>query len=467
MANGNIDPAMRSATVLQNSQQGGGNAGFDRAIKEKQLSDIREKEKRTTIEKGLGSLNKVIEDMKVWEEQQGFKEIMDDHQKVIDVYLNLSKKGLNLVAPKSEQEIKAYKAIQDSHSRIIQKVNTWDSNKKQYDALEALAKTDLARSPDEQKIDWEKTYANRDAQYSKSILDRKEGLNNLLVYKYDISDVLDYGALIKDKMEQPNRNVYQVTDPDNTVRDVIDERLTKEQKEANKKRMASHYSVASPELKEAVKKLKEKDPVLGMLSDEEYFTALNMPDVKEEWSSKLRSKADDGKVSFLGQKKAIAPAEKMDNPIPFGGRTYSERYQFASSPTYTVPVGNISSYHAGMANKETGSDGWRPVGDAGGAIEATLWFYDPKSDSFVFRTTQANQTPPFTSANTTFAVPRSIIGSQADKLPVVDDEGNVTELKTVYPKEDKNKKEQIVDKGWWNTDTTPKKKSAVRPPLKL
>ena len=59
--------------------------------------------------------------------------------------LELSKKGLNLIAPKTEQEIKAYKAIQNAHNNIIQKVNAWDQNKKQIDAIEVLEKADKSK----------------------------------------------------------------------------------------------------------------------------------------------------------------------------------------------------------------------------------------------------------------------------------------------------------------------------------
>ncbi len=415
------DPAFQAAVVLDSSAIGTGGSSYDRSMNKLKLQQTQEKEKRETIEKGLADLGV---DLKGWEDQAGFKEIMSDHQAVIDAYLELSKGGLNLVAPKTEQEITAFKAIQDAHKKIVQKVDTWDRNKKQVDAIAMLQQQDLARDPSEQKIDHEKTNANIQNQLgTKGVLDREMNLSKLLVYKPDIGDVVKYTKEYADFMPKPTQVTESYTDPVTGQQGTrLTQKLTPEQVKETEEKLKTRYRTAPDNIKEAVKQQKAKDKTLDVLTDEEYYVAMFSPEYNEKMSNKLSGKSGGLSLNFLGQKTTMEPGKLRDVPLTYGPKTFTSAYQFAGTKPITLNLGAKGS-------KQFNEEEWTDI-EGGGDVEATLVFYDSATDELVFRVGQASQTP-YVANNATISVPRANIGDQADELPIMED-GKVVKLKDKF-----------------------------------
>ena len=445
------DPAFQAAVVLDTSRYGSQESAADRSYKRSQIKLAQEKESRASIEKGLSNLNKTLEDIKAWEDKKGFQEIMADHKKVIDTYLGLSKEGLNLLAPKSEQEIEAYKAIQSAHNNIIQKVNAWDQNKKQIDAIEVLEKADKAKPSSQQVIDWEKTYQNIQGQYDMGILDRKMNLNNLVVYKPEIGNLDKYISDNKDFITVP------MVDP---VSGIPNPGQVKQQ-EADLKEI---YAGLDDQYMEALKKEKARaekiNPAFESVPLEDFFVARYSPAAKGKLSKTLKDMEDEDKsrkIDFLNTSAKVVPNEKRTNDNMIGGRNYNERYEFNFPTTkmFKVPVFGATA-HTAQSDPAKGDDGWREI-KGGDYAEAELLFYDPKTDKLIFRTGQAAQNP-WIQNNVTFDVPRENL-PDAEKLPIMVN-GEEKKLGDILPKEDSTKQKVLpLPENFWSKPVyTPKQK---------
>jgi hypothetical protein len=420
MAKGNIDPAMRPAVVLQKSQMGGGGGmdGYERAMKQQQLKQARDQEGRASIERGLKDLNKTLEDLQGWEDQHGFEEIMKDHQKVIDVYLDLSKMGLNLVAPKNESEIYAYKAIQKAHANIIKKINAWEQNKTTIEAINKVREAEAGKSPSEQKIDWEKTDQNINAQYQDGIMNRNMNISSLVVYKPEIGNL---DQLMKDKAPYITE---VLTDPETGI---PDSRLIKLQEQD----MMEVFEELDDSHLEALRQTKARaekvNPNLESVPLKDYFVARYSPAARDKLTRALKQMDEEEKtktVSFLGTEVKMKPGQYQDVTEKIGDKVFNERYTF-SFPTrklFDVPVGN--------AEQHTGT-GWKPIGTAS-RIDAELRFYDPQTDRVIFKTGESSKTP-WVENNTIISVPASDL-PDVDDLPIVVD-GKEKKLGDVRPKE--------------------------------
>lgn len=420
MAKGNIDPAMRPAVVLQNSSISP-QESYDRSMDRYKLKQQAEIRRRNEIAVGLESL---MLDVKAWEDKAGFEEIMKDHQRIINGYLELSKAGLNLTAPKTEREVTAFKAIQDSHNKIMQKVDVYDRNKKQFDVVMELEKQDLARDPSEQKIDHAATRSNLERQLATGgILDREFNMASLLVYKPDIGDVIKYTKEYEDYLPKPTRIIEPYVDPETGqagTREV--ERLTKEQQREMEDKLRTRYRTAPDNIKTAVKMQKEKDKTLDVLSDEDYYVSMFSPEYKTTMSNKLSGKSGGLSFDFFGQKVNMEPGQLSDVPLPYGDRTYTSAYRFQNTKPIKINLGDKGS-------KMFAQSQWLNLG-GGGNIEAELLFYDSNTDELVFRTTQASNVP-FIPNNSTVSIPRAVVGNQADELRLMDD-GKAVKLKDKF-----------------------------------
>lgn len=446
------DPAFQAAVVLDTSRLGSQESAADRNYKRSQIQLAQEKQSRASIEKGLTELNKTMTDLKAWEDKQGFQEIMSDHKKVIDAYLGFSKGGLNITAPKSEQEINAYKAIQDAHSKIIQKVNTWDENKKQIDAINVLEKSEMGKPEDQRLVDWDKTRANIESQYTQGIMDRKMNLNKLVVFKPVIGNV--------DKLVDDNKEYITVpmVDP---VTGVPNSKQVEQQKQDL---MRVYEGMEEPQM-EALKKEKERatkiNPKMELVSLEDFFIARYSPAARGKLSKQLKDMEEEEKVkavNFLNTSAKIVPNEKRTNDNMIGGRNYNERYEFNFPTTkmFKVPTFGATA-HTGTADPAKGDDGWREI-TGGDYAEAELLFYDPKTDKLVFRTGQAAENP-WIQNNVTFDVPRENL-PDAEKLPIMV-EGEEKILGDILPKEDPKKVKALpgLPENFWSKPVyVPKKK---------
>ena len=124
-----IDPAFQAAPVLQDEYNP---VEFAReAHQEKfQLQKAKyEEQQKATVE----GLDKLMLNIKGWEDKSGFQELLGRQQKAIDGFMSLSRKGMNLVNPKTTEEVMAYKALNDYHSQTKQLADQWQEQKTAYD----------------------------------------------------------------------------------------------------------------------------------------------------------------------------------------------------------------------------------------------------------------------------------------------------------------------------------------------
>lgn len=464
MSNGKtIDPAMRPATVLGKSTIGGdmpptglqnistgNNTAYQRSVanlKRQQEAEVRQRE---SIAKGLTDLSVKVS---AWEDQEGFKEIMEDHQKIINVYLELSKGGLNILSPKTEDEVKAYKAITEAQARVKQKVDVYDRNKKQYDAIQTLIQQDLSRT--EPKLDHAATYANFENQLKTGkIMDRELNLSSLLVYKPDIVNLDKFVDENKDRITIP------MMDPETGV---PDSRMVLRQEEDLK----NLYQALDEKQMEALKKEKERATKINSKMEvvplEDFFVSRYSYAAQGKLTRRLQQMDEEERsvpVKFLNTEAKILPGELHTNDNILGGRNYNERYDF-SFPTrklFKVPAyGGFTN--TGTPDPETGQDGWEPI-KSGDYVEAELLFYDPKSDRLIFRSGETSENL-WIKNNTTFDVPRKNLPG-SEELPIMVD-GKMKKLKDILPEEEKDKPTNLpLPEDFWGTPVPEKEKEEKR-----
>jgi len=403
---------------------------------------IQRKQQEDQARSTAQGLENLMVDVKGWEDQQGFKEIMADQDRVMNGFLELSRKGMNLVSPKTTQEILAYKAIQDAHAGIRQKVDVWNQQKSIYDLYQKAIEQDSTLHPDEQKIDREATMSNiQKVLKSKDILSRGTGLQNLIVSKPEIGDVDKYINEKKDQIPKPDMIGHPYQDENGQTLNRMETVVTPQKDKEIVKSLRNLYKYAPERIKNAIQKQGEinkgTEPV--GFTDEDRFIARAYPQYQEKFVDKAVGQG--GGINFnFGPKVKLAPGERQDNSNWIGGRNYDQRYDFKTNGGL-MKVQTTGGYQhdsdpkaagtntAGV--KQSASDGWHEI-TGGDYAEAELLFYDPKSDQLVFRTGQAAKNP-WIDNNITFSVPRKNV-PDAEKLPIMVD-GKKKTLKDVISAE--------------------------------
>jgi len=448
MAKQGIDPAFQAAPNLGASSYNPIEFARRQKTQKFQIQKKREEEKAANIAKGLDDL---MLDLKGWEDQDGFKEIMADQDRVLKGFLYLSKKGLNLVSPRSTQELMAYKAINEEHSKIKQKVDTWQQQKSIYDMDIKAIQQDSLLPPDQQKINKEATMANlRQKLKENGIMKRGDGLANLMVTYPDKVDLIKEITSKKDFYEKPTQTEVIVRNPE-TGQDErrIEESLTTEQEKENVRRAGIHYQELKPSYKEAVKKIRESDPDprLNVMSDRDYFATIAVPQYKEKFLQKPTGSGSGGiNFNFLGAQAKITPGEHQTNDRIYGDRNYNDRYDITSNKPFIVPI-NEGEY-------AVGKEGWKDIAEGGGDIEGTLLFYDPNTDKLIFRASQDARYP-WIKNNTTVAIPRKNL-AKADDLPIKLPDGKIGKLKDILPSDSEAASKKLpLPSNFWSKPKTP------------
>jgi hypothetical protein len=174
------------------------------------------------------------------------------------------------------------------------------------------------------------------------------------------------------------------------------------------------------------------------------------PQFRQKMVDKISGTGGGFSINFGGQKINMQPGKLRNEPLPYGTKTFTGAYTFPSTTkALTVPVGSGGS-------EQFMGQSWVPIKE--GTVEATLYAYDPATETFIFNTT-SNQNAPWVQNNRPISVPRSVIGDQADELPIEVD-GQIKKLKDVYGT--KAPAKNIVpgtEKGFWSKPVyIPKKK---------
>jgi hypothetical protein len=430
MATGKINPAFEAAPFLGESSFNPNEFMRRQNMQKFQLEKHKQDEEAANTAKGLENL---MVDVKGWEDQQGFKEIMSDQNRVMNGFLDLSKKGLDLVSPKTTQEILAYKAINDAHAQIKQKVDTWNQQKGIYDLYTKAIEKDAILPPEEQEIDHAATIANvQKVLNTKDIMGRGTDLQNLVVTKTKPVDVFKDVIANKDIFEKGTQSQNVVDMPDGSKQISMVENLTPQQTEANAKKAGQLFDSKPQSYKDAVKKIREADPEpkLNVMTDKDYYKTIAVPTYRKKFLDKPTGSGSGMSMNFGGSKVQVTPGELQTNDNMIGGRNYSQRYDFQTKGQL-VKVPTTGGYQHD-SDPKAGDDGWHEI-TGGDYAEAELLFYDPKDDQLVFRTGQAAKNP-WIDNNITFSVPRKNV-PDAEKLPITVD-GKRKTLKDVLPAAD-------------------------------
>ena len=433
-----IDPAFQAAPFLGESSHDPIEFARNQKFIKNQAQMRKARENDESTAKGL---EKLMLDIKGWEDEKGFQEVMSSYNKNIDAFMQLSKKGLNLTSPKTESELIAFKKLNEEHNKTKQLLDTWERNKKAVDLFDSMVKADAAKPESERKLDYESSRLNLEKQLSGNIQDRNLNLENLLVFKPELGDVHKYVSSNMQFITKPDVITEPYTDPAtgqtiSRTREVI----TPEVAKAQEKDLRGLYNTAAKPIKTAVRTQRENDPnpSLNVMSDEDYFVAMYNPKFKEKMIDKAAGKGGGLNISFLGQRTAMEPGRQRKEPLNYGDQTFTSTYEFQSTKPLKIPLG-ASGSEIFMGKK------WQPL-TGGGDVEGTLSYYDSNTDKFIFRTTQAGAAP-FVMNNMTIAVPREVIGEQADELPI-EVNGEIKKLKDVYGSKQVTKKKIEIPGGW-------------------
>ena len=333
-----IDPAFQAAPNLGPSSYDP--IAFARRNKMEKFQ-IQRKQQEDQARNTAQGLENLMVDVKGWEDQQGFKEIMADQDKVMNGFMELSRNGMNLVSPKTTQEVMAYKAIQDAHAGIKQKVDTWNQQKGIYDLYTKAIEKDSTLPREEQEIDHEASMANvKQKLKEKSIMERGNGLQNLLVTKTKPVDVFKDILANKDIFEKGTQKQNVVDMPDGSKQVSLVEDLTPQQTESNAKKAGILFESKPPSYKEAIKKIREgdPDPALNVMTDKDYYKTLAVPTYRQKFLNKPVSTGGSGlNFNFLGSQAKVTPGEHQTNDLNYGGRNYNDRYDITSNKPFFIP----------------------------------------------------------------------------------------------------------------------------------
>jgi len=449
MAKGNIDPAFQAAPYLGDSSHD----PIEFVRRQNAIKYQRSQQKQAEIERNTAKgLDKLMIDLDGWNDKEGFKEVISRQQKAKSMYMDLATKGVNFVNPTTEGEVMAYKALTDYQAKTKEIADLRNAQKTKIDLANKLIQTDKAKPEEDQLIDHEATKLNTEKALStKTIAERDDLLNNLIVTKPQIGDSYKYVEDHKNALPKLDQIQVPYTDPETGQTGTrLQVQWTPEKMKETEKKLRELYRAAPEKIKNAVKIYKDRTPELKIATEEDAFVAQHMPEYAEKLITKPSAKSGGLSLNFLGQKTIMEPGRQRKEPLVYGTETFTSPYEFASTKPMRVPLGAQGSE---MFDGKT----WRPL-TRGGDVEASLSFYDSNTDKFIFRTTQAGAAP-FVMNNMTIAVPRAVIGDQADELPIETPEG-VKKLKDVYGAM-KTVKNKIpgTEKNFWSTPAyTPKKK---------
>jgi hypothetical protein len=428
MAKQGIDPSFQAAPFLGESSHDPIEFVRRNNLAKYQASKQRQQEMQRNTSEGL---EKLMVDFKGLYDQDGVKEVLGDHDKIIGAFLELNRKGLNVTTPKTSQEILAFKAITDALKRVMEKVDVLKANKEKLEGIHKAVQADTKLG----LIDTAATYAGIDAiRKSKGgILDKKNSFDNLLVIKPQLTDMYEYVKKNEGRFPLLDTKAVDYVDAEGVTRTRQETLWTPDKVKESRAIAKQMYQEADEKVKRSIamnqERIKQADPksLLAIATPEEYFIDSVVPPQAQKFSDKAKGTGGGLGITLFGQKMPTEPAIKNNNNIRLGDRDYTEHYDFNVSK----PLIGISMSDLGAEVYDLGK--WVPASKEGGLVTAQLNFYDPKTDSFIFTSTgDASDAGVF--KKQTFSVPRANLGKEVDELPIKKDDGKVGKLKDIYGK---------------------------------
>jgi hypothetical protein len=436
-----IDPAFQAAPVLQDTYNP---VEFARqAHQEKfQLQKAKYEEQQKATAEGL---QKVMVNLKGWEDKEGFKELNERNQKAVETFMALSRRGLNLVNPKSTQDVMAYKAITDYVNQTKELAGQWEQQKTAYDLIQKELTEDAKLDPNDRKFKHDETQKGlEDVLNGHSIADRRGLLEKAIVPQPHIEDIDKYTKDNIGRITPPPKIQIPYKDPETGIegfRLTTGEMSAKEKKQ-NEQEYRDLYSTMKPSYKASLKEIRKSDPNNDpTLTDQEYYVDRYTHKYQKE-SIEKGGKTGSGNFKLMNQDVKVTPAIKQTNEIPLGDRTLKNHYDFNITKTLIgVPVSNFKDAKVLMGGK------WVPAGDTGGLADANLNYYDADTDSFIF-TAKANAMDAGAFKGQALSIPRTSLDDGFSDLPVKDENGKTIKIKDLKPNAESKKK--LVSDDFWS-----------------
>jgi len=425
-----IDPAFQAAPFLGESSHDPIEFTRRQNLIKYQRNQQKQKESEKNISEGL---DKLTLDLKDLYGQVGIDKVLEDNARTKGVFIELERRGANIFSPTTPREIKAYQAIIKAQEDTMKKVDVIKANKAILELDSKALFEDMKLSKEDRAFNHEETGANIEAAKKivkeGGILENQGIFDNLLVRNIKYGDVLKNITDNKDFYEKPTVTQNIIKMPDGTKKVNLEENWTDEQVAENKRRAGIHYEGLNQSYKNAVTKIREKDPDprLNVQTDKDYFIGMAVPPFRKKFLEKPVGVGSNFEVNLGGGKKInMQPGKLRPEPLPYGDRSYINSYTWPIPTTpITIPVGEMgSAQFLGSA--------WAPI-TKGGTVEATPYLYNPATKEFVFNVT-SNQNAPWVQNNSPVSIPQSVIGDLADDFPIMVD-GKKRKLKDIYPKD--------------------------------
>jgi hypothetical protein len=437
-----IDPAFQAGTVLKDEYSPVEFAARAHAEKfQLQKAQYEEHEKQTA--EGLKDL---MLNLKGWEDKEGFQELLGRQQKAIDGFMSLSRKGMNLVNPKSAQEVMAYKALNDYHAKTKEMADQWQQQKTAYDLIEKELAEDAKLDPNEQKFDHAQTQKNlQEMLNTHSIEDRRGLLESAIVPQPQIADI---GKFLKENEDAITKPKKITTYQENPATKQLESTMVDEESPKLIQKQVSDveklYKIAPPKVKEAIRRARKTDPTNdSTISDGTWLAMQRLPKFKEQMSIKPIKTGSGFSIDIGGAKGVkMSQGEHRTNASPIGGREFNDRYDFTTNKSFQVSTVKGEKWESVPDEKE-GTTGWAPIND-NGKVKAQLLFYDVKSKQLIFKADETEDMP-YMRKNSIFAVPVENI-PEAKDFPITKDDGTKGKLGDIIGTESTAKKKSYNPK---------------------
>jgi len=413
-----IDPGFQAAPYLGDSSHDPIEYIRRRNIAKAQMFKERKKEQEEATMEGL---QKLMVEVKGWADQKGFEEIISDRQKVIDTFLHFSRRGMNVMAPKTPEEQTLYKGLSEKLEKVKYKAQVYAENKDIFDFVQK----ELLNPKNDELIDKPATRERlKQALQTGDVLNMREIMGDVIVKKPQLEDVYKYIRENERVVTKLPRIGSTYIDESGQERTVTTETWTPQLRKQVTNDLKKLYNSAKPEIKETLKYLLKADETAPKgWSAEDYFIYIGFPAYKEQFIDKPTSAGGGLQLNFMGSQMRITPGRLRTEPLRFGDKEFANVYEFGVNKNVTFPVmaQNTSRYSYGT---------WK-LFDKGGTLTGQLLYYDPNTDSFLFKLSESSNAP-LAENNDNVLVPRSVLGESADDLPIQTPEGRKT-LKEAFP----------------------------------
>lgn len=162
-----------------------------KAAREAAIKKSRQDTLRKDIEGKLEDYS--LEDLKAWEDQEGFDEIVTEMNQLQQATAHLGMQGINLQMPTTPSELALVKKLDDKFMALQGKSDRYMEAKKQLNELEKIVLADMKKAPEEQTIDYDNYFELKKKYIDTEGLDERVKLiPQMLKTKDKPTDLMQY-----------------------------------------------------------------------------------------------------------------------------------------------------------------------------------------------------------------------------------------------------------------------------------